>query len=80
MSANKKTSISLVLGSGGARGLAHIGVIFPVHMFYAENPDLRILIIIGLVLFIIYFLSIVTDKESRSLYDKLLGVNVISLK
>ena len=27
MSANKKTSISLVLGSGGARGLAHIGVI-----------------------------------------------------
>ncbi len=27
MSENKKTSISLVLGSGGARGLAHIGVI-----------------------------------------------------
>ena len=27
MSVNKKTSISLVLGSGGARGLAHIGVI-----------------------------------------------------
>lgn len=27
MSANKKASISLVLGSGGARGLAHIGVI-----------------------------------------------------
>jgi len=27
MSANKKTTISLVLGSGGARGLAHIGVI-----------------------------------------------------
>lgn len=27
MSGNKKTSISLVLGSGGARGLAHIGVI-----------------------------------------------------
>ena len=27
MAANKKTSVSLVLGSGGARGLAHIGVI-----------------------------------------------------
>ena len=60
--------------------LAHIGVIFPVHMFYAENPDLRILLIIGLVLFIIYFFSIVTSKDSSSLYDKLLGVNVISLK
>ena len=28
MPATKKTTVSLVLGSGGARGLAHIGVIY----------------------------------------------------
>ena len=37
--------------------IAHIGVIFPTPLHYAENPEIRILTIIGLVLFVVYFIS-----------------------
>jgi len=36
-SADKRISISLVLGSGGARGLAHIGVI---HWLEEQNYEI----------------------------------------
>ena len=36
--ANKKTTVSLVLGSGGARGLAHIGII---HWLEEHDYDIR---------------------------------------
>ncbi|BCS97544.1 serine protease [Desulfoluna limicola] len=38
MPVDKKTSISLVLGSGGARGLAHIGII---HLLKEKNYDIQ---------------------------------------
>jgi NTE family protein len=42
MSTTKKTTVSLVLGSGGARGLAHIGVIH-----WLEESDFAIKSIVG---------------------------------
>ena len=42
MSTTNKKTVSLVLGSGGARGLAHIGVIH-----WLEENDLKIKSIVG---------------------------------
>ena len=56
--------------------IAHIGVIFPEPLYYAKNPDVRILTIIGIILFMVYFISIAIDKNSQSVYDKILGVMV----
>ncbi|MFK8011748.1 MAG: RDD family protein [Marinicellaceae bacterium] len=56
--------------------IAHIGVIFPVPIYYAENPNIRILTIIGLLLFMLYFMSIFFNKKSQSFYDQLLNTQV----
>jgi uncharacterized RDD family membrane protein YckC len=58
--------------------LAHIGVIFPTPMYYLENPNLRALTMVGIILFIIYFLSIWFSKKSRAVYDVALGVRVVN--
>lgn len=57
--------------------IAHIGVIFPEPLYFAQNPDIRMLSIAGLVLFTVYFISIYLDKNSQSLYDKLLDTKVV---
>lgn len=57
--------------------IAHTGIIFPTPMYFEENPDIRILTIIGLVLFLLYGLSILLDKKNQAVYDKLLGTQVI---
>jgi uncharacterized RDD family membrane protein YckC len=56
--------------------IAHIGVIFPVPLYYSEIPELRWLTVLGLVLFFVYFIGIVLDAQSRTLYDQLLGTQV----
>lgn len=56
--------------------IAHIGVIFPTPLHYAETAEIRTLTIIGLVLFVVYFVSIALDQQSRSLYDKWVGTTV----
>jgi uncharacterized RDD family membrane protein YckC len=58
--------------------IAHVGVIFPVPLYFASNPEVRIMTIVGLILFAVYFLSIALDKNSQSLYDKWLKVRVVS--
>lgn len=35
--------------------IAHVGVIWPTPLYYMQNPDLRLLTVIGIVLFIIFF-------------------------
>jgi len=57
--------------------IAHIGVIFPEPLYFAQNPDIRILSVGGLVLFAVYFISIYFDKNSQSLYDKLFDTKVV---
>lgn len=53
--------------------IAHMGVIYPQPMYYQEAGELRILSLVGLLLLLIYFLSIVFSAKSQSLYDVLLG-------
>ena len=57
--------------------IAHIGVIFPTPIYFENDPGIRILTIVGLILFIIYAVSILLDSEKRSLYDKAIGSRVI---
>lgn len=56
--------------------IAHAGVIFPEPSYYMDEPDVRILSIVGLVLFFVYFFSILLNKQHLSIYDKWVGVRV----
>lgn len=56
--------------------IAHIGVIFPTPLYFEDAPNLRILSYFGILLFIIYVLSILINAKKQSLYDKLLGTFV----
>jgi uncharacterized RDD family membrane protein YckC len=56
--------------------IAHIGIIFPTPLYYENEPAVRILSYIGLLLLAIYFISIWTDSKKRSIYDKVIGTIV----
>jgi len=58
--------------------IAHIGVVFPIPMHYATDPQIRILTIVGIALFMAYALSILLNAQDRSLYDWILGTRVVS--
>lgn len=58
--------------------IAHIGVVFPTPMHYESDPQIRILTIVGIALFIAYILSILFSVQGRSLYDRILGTRVVS--
>jgi len=57
--------------------ISHIGVIFPSPLYFAQNYEIRILTIFGIILFVAYMGSIVIDSDRQSLYDKLTGTKVI---
>ncbi len=57
--------------------IAHIGVIFPTPLYFAENADVRVVTILGILLFGIYMVSILISPDGRSVYDKLLETKVI---
>lgn len=56
--------------------IAHIGVIFPTPIYYENEPAVRILSYVGLLLFAIYVISIWTDSRKRTIYDKVMGTIV----
>ncbi len=56
--------------------IAHIGVIFPTPMYFEDEPDIRILTFIGILLFFIYMVSILLSHNKQSIYDKLIGTKV----
>ncbi|MDW3647132.1 MAG: RDD family protein [Bacteroidia bacterium] len=56
--------------------IAHLGIIFPEPMYFAEDPQIRILSILGILLFLVYFLSISLNQKQQSLYDKWLNTHV----
>lgn len=60
--------------------LAHIGVVFPEPLHYMEAPEIRIMTIVGPVLLMIYFFSIIFTKSSQTLYDLLIGSKVVLAK
>lgn len=57
--------------------IAHIGVIFPTPLYFSQNPDIRLVTIIGIILLGIYMISIIIGSNGQSVYDKLLGTRVI---
>ncbi|MEQ9064876.1 MAG: RDD family protein [Vicingaceae bacterium] len=56
--------------------IAHIGVIFPTPIYYENEPAVRILSYVGLLLFTIYVISIWTDSRKQTIYDKVIGTVV----
>ena len=58
--------------------IAHIGIIFPAPIYFEEDPVIRFVTIIGIVLFITFMISIMVNTNGRSLYDKIIGTKVIS--
>ena len=56
--------------------IAHFGVIFPTPMYFEEEADIRILTIVGIILFLSYAASIIVYNNGQSVYDKLLGTRV----
>lgn len=56
--------------------LAHVGVIFPSPLYFAESGDIRPLTIVGLVLLCVYALSILMSSNRQCIYDKVLGTHV----
>lgn len=56
--------------------IAHIGVIFPTPLYYENEPAVRLLSYIGLLLFAIYVISIWIDSKKRIIYDKITGTVV----
>ncbi len=57
--------------------IAHLGVVFPVPMYFAaESPDVRLLTIVGMLLFFAYIISILVSPGGLSIYDKIIGTKV----
>ena len=57
--------------------IAHIGVIFPTPLYFSDNSDVRLVTILGILLFGIYMISILISPNGRSVYDKLVGTKVV---
>lgn len=60
--------------------IAHLGVIFPTPMYFEEQPGIRILTLVGILLFAIYVISIFLSQKNQSLYDRLLATEVVQSK
>ena len=60
--------------------ISHIGIIFPIPIYFAEDPNIRILTIAGMILFVIYFVTIAFSRTRLAPYDKILGTQVIETK
>ncbi|MGQ1891792.1 RDD family protein [Thermophagus sp. OGC60D27] len=56
--------------------IAHMGVIFPTPIYYENEPAVRIVSYVGLLLFAIYVISIWTDSRKRTIYDQVIGTIV----
>lgn len=60
--------------------LIHLGIVFPTPMYFEEEPSIRTLTLVGTFLFIVYALSIFFNSDRQSIYEKLIGTNVIEFK
>ncbi len=57
--------------------ISHLGAVFPTPLYFLEYPGFRILILLGLLLFLAYGVSIILNENSRSIYDKILRTKVV---
>ena len=56
--------------------ISHMGVIFPIPLYFDDNPKIRTLMVLGIILLIVYVVSILIDSSNRSIYDKLTNTYV----
>jgi uncharacterized RDD family membrane protein YckC len=57
--------------------IIHIGIIFPTPMYFETEPDIRIMTVLGILLFMSYILSIFLNK-GEVIYDWTLKTKVIN--
>ncbi len=60
--------------------VAHIGLVFPEPIYFAEEPILNPLVYVGIGLFVFYVATILKDERGRAIYDRILGAAVVSTK
>ncbi len=60
--------------------IAHLGIIHPTPVYFENEPNIRILTYIGLLLFTVYFISIWFSSKQQTIYDKVVGTLVLDLK
>ena len=56
--------------------IAHFGIIWPEPIYFQEEPGIPIMAIIGLILLGLYVVSVLVDRENRTIYDRLLRTAV----
>jgi len=57
--------------------ISHVGLIFPTPLYFSQNPEIRILTLFGLFLFVVYVVSIIINQNRQAPHDKLLSTKVI---
>lgn len=57
--------------------IAHLGVVFPTPLYFTEQPNIRVLTLLGILLFILYGVSIILSQKNQSWYDRLLKTEVV---
>lgn len=60
--------------------IIHIGIIYPKPIYFEDQPSMRILVFVGILLFVSYIISIFVIPKKQSFYDLLLGTMVLSKK
>jgi hypothetical protein len=59
--------------------LAHLGVVFPTPLYFSESENLRWISWAGILLLSLYFISLFINKRTQTIYDQLMGVEIIKL-
>lgn len=58
--------------------VAHLGVIWPEPIYFADEPNVRIFTIVGIILLAVYTFSVVLSTQQQSVYDKWLDTAVLT--
>lgn len=59
------------------REIAHLGVIFPTPLYFESEAGLRVWSYLGIVLLVVYAVSLVISKHGQTVYDRNLRMQVI---
>ena len=57
--------------------ISHIGIIFPTPLYFDHEPEVRILMILGLALLTVYIVSTLLDSSNNSIYDKIVDTHTV---
>jgi uncharacterized RDD family membrane protein YckC len=57
--------------------IAHLGVIYPEPVYFQQDADIHFVTYIGLLLFLVYVISIFVNRARQTLYDKVVNTHVV---